>query len=78
MLIGAILLQAAAPAPAAIVVEGRRYEDELAACVERACPPGEEMELSLQASVQQFQDGRYEHATANLRRAISRNRQHAA
>lgn len=61
-----------------VIVIGRRAEEELAACLSRNCPPSEDIELSLQASVDQFADGRYDDARRNLQRAIRRNRDQAA
>lgn len=61
-----------------VIVIGRRAEQDLAACLARNCPPSEDIELSLQASVDQFADGRYDDARRNLQRAIRRNRDHAA
>lgn len=83
MLSSALLLltQAASPSPVSsqeIVVIGRRAEREMAACLARNCPPAEEIEVSLQTSVEQFADGRYADARRTLRRAIRRNRDHAA
>lgn len=74
------MAQTATPQPAAdeIVVIGRQAEKDLAACIARACPPKEEVEASLQASVEQFADGRYDAARVTLQRAIGRNKKHAA
>lgn len=76
-----LLAQTATP-PAAgsddIIVIGNRAEDALAACLARNCPPGEEVEASLQASVEQFVAGRYRSARQTLQTAIKRNRAHAA
>ncbi|MEG3163102.1 hypothetical protein U1701_00670 [Sphingomonas sp. PB2P19] len=76
-----VLAQAATPSstvPSDIIVVGRRAEQELAACFSRNCPPAEEIEASLQASVEQFADGRYGDARQTLQKAIRRNRDHAA
>lgn len=57
-----LLAQTATPPAAAtddIIVIGSRAEEALAACLERNCPPAEEVEASLQASVEQFVAGRY-------------------
>lgn len=70
---------AAPPAsPSEIVVVGRRAEIALAACLARNCPPGEEVETSLQASAEQFADGRYDDAQHTLQTAIRRNSVHAS
>ena len=77
----ALLLQSATPPPAAsneVLVIGQRAEKLLAACLARDCPPAEEIEASLQASVEQFADGRYQDARRTLLNAIRRNRDHAA
>lgn len=84
-MIGLTLLLLAQVAPAAapasreeIIVVGRRAEQALAACLARHCPPAEEVETSLQASVEQFAGGRYVDARRTLQNAIGRNRNHAA
>lgn len=75
-----LLAQAAAPSPPAgdIVVVGRRAERELARCLARSCPPAEDVDASLDASVEQFADGRYTDARRTLQKAIRRNKDHAA
>ncbi len=76
-----MLAQVASPSPAVsdeVIVIGHRAEKELAACLARNCPPAEEVEASLQASVEQFADGRYDDARGTLKKAIGRNRNHAA
>lgn len=67
----------AAPAEE-IVVVGHRATDALAACLARQCPPAEDVEASLQASVEQFTAGRYDLAHRTLQRSIRRNRRYAA
>lgn len=79
----ALLLFAQAATPPAvtaddIVVIGNRAGDALTACLARNCPPAEEVEASLQASVEQFVAGRYGGARRTLQNAIKRNRAHAA
>lgn len=77
----AALTQVAAPQPTKaddIIVIGNRAEKELAACLARNCPPAEEVEKSLQASVEQFGAARYDDAQQTLQRAIGRNRRYAA
>ncbi len=69
--------QPAAPAEE-IVVVGHRATDALAACLARKCPPAEDVEASLQASVEQFSAGRYGKARHMLLRSIARNRRYAA
>ncbi|MEH3124094.1 MAG: hypothetical protein PGN16_19370 [Sphingomonas phyllosphaerae] len=61
-----------------VIVVGHRAEKELAACLARQCPPAQEVEASLQASVEQFSDGRYGDARQTLQRAIARNKRYAA
>ncbi len=83
MVVSALLLmaQAAVPQPAPtddIVVVGHRAEQALADCLKRNCPPAQEVEASLQASVEQFSAGRYVDARRTLQTAIRRNRGHAA
>ncbi|MCG7348274.1 hypothetical protein [Sphingomonas sp. ACRSK] len=75
-----LLAQAAAPPPPAgdVIVVGHRAEQELARCLARNCPPAEEVDASLEASVEQFADGRYTDARRTLQTAIRRNRNHAA
>lgn len=68
----------APPAPVEeIVVVGHRATDALAACIARQCPPAEDVEASLQASVEQFTAGRYAAARQTLQRSIRRNRAYA-
>ncbi len=83
MIVATLLLfgQTAAPPPAQpdeIIVTGHRAQDALVACLARSCPPAEEVEASLQASVEQFTAGRYDRARRTLQNAIGRNRQYAA
>lgn len=76
-----LLAQAASPSSSTrndIVVTGRRAEQNLAECVALDCPPAKDIEMSLQASVEQFADGRYADARSTLLKAIQRNRDHAA
>lgn len=75
-----LLAQAATPPAASdeIVVVGHRAEDALARCLARHCPPAEDVEASLQASVEQFAGGRYGVARRTLQASIRRNRGHAA
>lgn len=76
-----LVVQAATPpaaVPQDIIVVGHRAEKALAECLARKCPPAEDVEASLQASVEQFADARYEDARRTLQRAIDRNRDHAA
>lgn len=83
-MISAILLLLAQAVPASsntrndIIVTGRRAEQSLADCLAAACPPAKEVEMSLQASVEQFADGRYADARRTLQTAIRRNRDHTA
>jgi len=78
-----VVAQATVPTPPAaasdeIVVVGHRATDALAACLARQCPPAEDVEASLQASVEQFSAGRYDVSRETLQRSIRRNRAHAA
>ncbi|MEC3911985.1 hypothetical protein U5A82_16345 [Sphingobium sp. CR2-8] len=57
---------------------GHRAEKALADCLARNCPPAQEVEASLQASVELFADGRYTDAQRTLQKAIRRNRDKAA
>ncbi|WP_156025715.1 hypothetical protein [Sphingomonas phyllosphaerae] len=61
-----------------VIVVGHRAEKELAACLARNCPPAQEVEASLQASVEQFADARYTDALRTLQRAVGRNKRYAA
>ncbi|MDR6789699.1 hypothetical protein J2Y58_003074 [Sphingomonas sp. BE138] len=74
-----LLAQVAAPAtPGDVVVIGHRAERALAACLARNCPPAQEVEAALKASVEQFADARYADARRTLQDAIRRNKRHAA
>jgi hypothetical protein len=76
-----LLAQTSVASPASadgILVIGHRAEKELATCLARNCPPAEEVEASLQASVEQFADGRYVDARHTLQSAIRRNQKYAA
>jgi hypothetical protein len=66
------------PASKDVIVVGHRAEKDLAACLARQCPPAQEVEASLQASVEQFADGRYGDARRTLQGAIGRNKRYAA
>lgn len=75
-----LLLQAAPTVdrePPTIVIQARRAEEDLAACLARNCPPDEEIEAALDAAVQQFADGRYVDAKRVLGRTVARHRGHA-
>lgn len=74
----ALLLLTQAASPGDIIVTGHRAEDRLAECLASNCPPAREIEASLQASVEQFANGRYENARRTLQSAIRRNRDHAS
>lgn len=81
LLAQATLSAPASSAPASqsdLIVIGRRAEQALALCLSRNCPPAEEVEASLQASVEQFADGRYRDARSTLQSAIRHNRDHAS
>jgi tetratricopeptide (TPR) repeat protein len=72
LLLLVVQVTAAPPSPD-IVVVGKRAERELAACIARNCSPDEEIELTLQTSVEQFTGGRYDDAQRSLQKAIKRN-----
>lgn len=61
-----------------VIVVGRRAEKDLKECLQRQCPPAEEVEASLQAAVEQFAAGHYADAHRTLQKAIHRNKKHAA
>lgn len=61
-----------------VIVLGRRAEKGLTDCLQRQCPPAEDVEASLQAAVEQFGAGRYADAHRTLQKAIHRNKKHAA
>ncbi|MFD1036465.1 hypothetical protein ACFQ15_17665 [Sphingomonas hankookensis] len=63
----------AATPPDEIVVTGHRAVDALAECLARNCPPAEDIEASLQASVEQFTVGQYVAARRTLQKSIVRN-----
>ena len=75
------MAQAASPIAASadeIIVTGNRAEKSLAECLARGCPPAEEIEAALRASVEQFAEGRYPHAPRTLQEAFRRIRDLAA
>lgn len=75
------LVQAATaqtPPAKEVVVVGRRPEKELADCLAHNCPPARDIELSLQAAVDQFADSRYDDARHSLQASLGRNRKHVA
>ncbi|WP_125996075.1 hypothetical protein [Sphingomonas sp. S-NIH.Pt15_0812] len=80
LLVTAQLVPAAPQTPDAdeVIVLGRRAEKGLTDCLQRQCPPAEDVEASLQAAVEQFGAGRYADAHRTLQKAIHRNKKHAA
>ncbi len=71
---------APAPKPAEtqdIVVIGNRMGAALKRCLERNCPPEEEVEAAMEAGAESFAAGRYEEAKKTLRLAIGRNAKYA-
>lgn len=80
LLMAAQLVTASPQTPEAdeVVVLGRGAETGLKNCLQRQCPPAEEVEASLQAAVEQFAAGRYADAHQTLQKAIHRNKKHAA
>lgn len=79
-LIAAGALALAAPAMAQeIVVTGRSLQDTeaaLKACIERHCPPDEDVAASLAHAENQFVAGDYDGARRTLHQSLSRNRKH--
>ena len=61
-----------------VVVLGRRAEKRLETCLQRQCPPAEDVEASLQVAVEQFAAGHYADAHRTLQKAIHRNKTYAA
>jgi tetratricopeptide (TPR) repeat protein len=64
-----------------IVVTGKRIEDSekrLSACLERRCPPDEDIAATLAHAETLFVAGDYARARRTLRRSLGRNRRHAA
>lgn len=78
--VAAQLVSASPQTPEAdeVVVLGRRAENGLKNCLQRQCPPAEEVEASLRAAVEQFAAGRYADAHRTLQKAIHRNKKYAA
>lgn len=71
---------APAPKPAEtpdVVVVANRMGAALKRCLERNCPPEEEVEAAMEAGAESFVAGRYEEAKKTLRLAISRNAKYA-
>lgn len=61
-----------------IIVRARRAEAQLSACLARDCPTPEDVRLSIAHAEAQFVEGRYREARITLKRAVARNRKHAA
>ena len=84
MLVLALMLAAAQqdkvsqpPAAAEVVVIGNRMRAALDKCLERNCPPEQEVDAAMDAGAESFAAGQYEEAKAIVRRAIARNAKHA-
>src|SRR4051794_22444833 len=69
-----LLLLAAQPDARTIVVTGRRdSEAALKACLERHCPPKEDIDATLAYAEQLFEAGDYAGARTVLKRSLGRN-----
>ena len=63
-----------------IVITGIRLSDlqrDLTACIERKCPPDQDIAATLKVAESQFVDGRYADARATLLKSIGRNKRYA-
>lgn len=61
-----------------IVVSGKRLSDAYQECVNRACPPLRDAQVSIAYAEQQFRDGAYVKARKTLAAAVARNKRYAA
>lgn len=84
MLVLAVLLAAVqqqptsqAPVAADVVVIASRRRAALDRCLERKCPPEEEVDAAMDAGAEAFAAGQYDDAKSILRRAVSRNAKYA-
>jgi hypothetical protein len=63
-----------------IVITGERLPDlqnALKACIERKCPPDQDITATLKVAEHQFVDGKYEDARSTLLKSIGRNKRFA-
>jgi len=63
-----------------IIIIGERLPDlqkALNACVERKCPPDQDINATLKVAEHQFVDGKYEDARSTLLKSIGRNKRFA-
>jgi len=76
----ATALAMASPAPAQdIIVTGKsvkQTEADLKACLERKCPPDEDIKATLAHAENLFVSGDYQNSRATLKNAVGRNRKH--
>lgn len=61
-----------------IIVSGKRLDDAYRECVDRACPPLRDAQVSIAYAERQFRDGAYVKARKTLAAAVSRNKRYAA
>lgn len=61
-----------------IIVSGKRLDDAYRECIDRACPPLRDAQVSIAYAEQQFRDGAYVKARKTLAAAVSRNKRYAA
>lgn len=67
-------------AKADIIITGERLPDlqnSLKACIERKCPPDQDITATLKVAEHQFVDGKYEDARSTLLKSIGRNKRFA-
>lgn len=61
-----------------IVVSGKRLDDAYRECVDRACPPLRDAQVSIAYAERQFRAGAYAKARSTLAAAVARNKRYAA
>lgn len=61
-----------------IVVSGKRLDDAYRECVDQACPPLRDAQVSIAYAERQFREGAYVKARKTLAAAVARNKRYAA
>lgn len=76
-MIALLLLMMTQDVPA-IVVSGKRLPEAYRECVERACPPLRDAQVSIAYAEKQFREGAYVKARSTLAAAVARTKRYAA